>query len=100
MSVSYSAVSPYYLTNTYGDYLDVMTNRDIPASPDDQLITISSVYHQRPDLMAYDLYTDTRLWWIFAVRNPNTLEDPVFDFTAGTQIYVPTRTSVTTSLGL
>ena len=100
MSVSYSTVSPYYLTNTYGDYLDVMTNRDIPASPDDQLITISSVYHQRPDLMAYDLYTDTRLWWIFAVRNPNTLEDPVFDFTAGTQIYVPTRTSVSTALGL
>jgi len=53
----------------------------------------------RPDLLAADLYGDANLWWVFAVRNPNIIQDPVFDFTAGTIIYVPSMVTLTTALG-
>lgn len=96
----YSKTSPYYTTTVFDKYLDVMTNRDIPVDSTDSIVVISSAYHQRPDLLAYDLYDDARLWWVFAIRNPNTLEDPVFDFLSGTAIYVPTRQVVNNALGL
>jgi hypothetical protein len=76
-----------------------MTNRPIPADSSDSVITLSSVYHQRPDLLAFDLYGDTRLWWIFAMRNPDVLEDAIFDFTSGTQIYISTLDTVLEAIG-
>ena len=97
---TYSKTSPYYKTGVFDKFLDVMVNRDVPSNSSDAAIVISAAYHQRPDLLAYDLYDDARLWWIFAVRNPNTLEDPVFDFTTGTVIYVPTPEVLTSALGL
>jgi hypothetical protein len=96
----YSNRSPYYNTKKFGDFLDVMINRPIPADSSDTLITLSSTYHQRPDILAFDLYGDSRLWWVFAMRNPDVLEDSVFDFTSGTQIYISTVDTVFTALGL
>jgi hypothetical protein len=64
------------------------------------LWTIASTYEYRPDLLAYDLYTDSRLWWVFANRNPNRLKDPYFDFVAGVQIYLPTINVIKQVLGL
>ena len=96
---TYSNRSPYYTTQTFSNVLDVMTNRPIPADSSDSVITLSSVYHQRPDLLAFDLYGDTRLWWIFAMRNPDVLEDAIFDFTSGTQIYISTLDTVLEAIG-
>jgi hypothetical protein len=53
----------------------------------------------RPDLLAYDLYSDSRLWWVFAQRNSNRLKDPVFDFVAGTGIYIPQLPNLRSALG-
>jgi hypothetical protein len=50
--------------------------------------------------LAYDLYNDSRLWWVFAQRNPNRLKDPVFDFVAGTSIYLPDIANLKTALGI
>lgn len=86
---TYSSTSPYYNTKNNEFYLDLMVNRPIPKSKDDKLFTINQVYHMRPDLLAYDLYGYSDLWWVFAQRNPNTLMDPTFDFKKGTQIYLP-----------
>lgn len=62
---------------------------------------ITNVYEYRPDLLAYDLYGDSRLWWVFAERNPNKLgEDPYFNFTTGTGIYIPRLDTLTTVLGI
>jgi hypothetical protein len=97
---TYSDRSPYYATKTFGIFLDVMINRPIPADSSDTLITVSASYHQRPDLLAFDLYGDSRLWWVFTMRNPDVLEDPVFDFTSGTQMYVSTLETVTAALGI
>ena len=53
-----------------------------------------------PDLLAFDLYGDSSLWWVFAIRNPNAIQDPIYDFQPGVIIYVPQKQNLTTALGL
>ena len=67
---------------------------------DDVLYEIDSVYEYRPDLLAYDLYGDSALWWVFAQRNPNVIKDPLFDFRAGYRIYIPQKTTLQQDLGI
>jgi len=86
----YPATSPYYTTGIVNSkFLDVMVNRPIPMQQSDIYWRITPVYEYRPDMLAYDLYSDSRLWWVFAQRNPNTLADPYGDFVAGVGIYLP-----------
>jgi hypothetical protein len=94
----YSKTSPYYTTSYDGGYLDVINFRSIPAQVDDIYFEITKNYENRPDLLAYDLYKDVGLWWVFAVRNRSTIKDPVFDFVAGTKIYIPKITTIKTAL--
>ena len=97
----YPASSPYYNTSIVnGQYLDTMSNRPIPMDPSDIYWEITSVYEYRPDLLAYDLYSNSTLWWVFAMRNPNMLKDPYFDFVAGTSIYLPKGTTINQVLGI
>ena len=100
MTVAYSASSPYATTEVYGQFLDIMQSRKITKYPDDVLYTIDSVYQYRPDILAFDLYNNSNLWWVFAVRNPNIIKDPIFDFAAGTIIYIPKKETLTADLGL
>lgn len=95
----YTSTSAYYNTSITNAQLDVMVNRPISQKPDDKLFTINQVYHLRPDLLAYDLYEDANLWWVFSQRNPNTLIDPLFDFTLGTEIYLPKLQTLRDELG-
>jgi hypothetical protein len=62
--------------------------------------TITPTYEYRPDLLANDIYDDSSLWWVFAARNPNRIKDPLFDFVAGTSIYLPQLNSLREALGL
>jgi hypothetical protein len=97
----YPRTSPYLNTDIVnGQYLDVMINRPIPMQPSDVLWDITQVYQYRPDLLAYDLYSDSRLWWVFAQRNPNRLKDPYFDFVAGVGIYIPKLDMLKQVLGI
>jgi hypothetical protein len=97
----YPPTSPYFLTDIANTkYLDIMSNRAIPALGSDVYWTITPVYQYRPDTLAYDLYNDPRLWWVFAQRNPNRLKDPLFDFVTGLQIYLPKMDTLKLSLGL
>lgn len=100
MSATYSKTSPYYNTGLYGQFLDLAVNRPITKLASDQLFTINQVYNLRPNLLAYDLYKNAALWWVFAQRNPNVLKDPLFDFVVGTTIYLPTLATLTSDLGL
>jgi hypothetical protein len=99
-TVSYSKSSPYYGTGLYGSFLDLMAPRAITKLANDQLYTIDRVYHLRPDMLAFDLYKNAKLWWVFAARNPNSLKDPLFDFITGNTIYLPTLATLTKDLGL
>jgi len=100
MSIAYAKTSPYYNTTTKGFYLDVWNGITIPPDITDALYQIDSPYNRRPDLLAYDMYKDTGLWWVFAVRNPDVLLDPLLNFVTGTVIYVPARTTVQQALGI
>ena len=96
---TYSSTSPYYTTGFSQFFLDVMTNRPIPKESDDQLFRINQTYQYRPDLLAFDLYDQSQLWWVFYQRNPNTLVAPPWDFEAGREIYLPKITTLQTALG-
>jgi hypothetical protein len=100
MSTSYATSSPYHGTPQWGQFLDIWNSKTIPADVTDALYQIDPPYNLRPDLLAYDLYQDTNLWWVFAVRNPNALIDPIFNFVAPNIIYIPTKAVVQKALGL
>jgi len=99
MSVTYSNSSPYYNTNQSNGYLDILTPRTFPFETDDILYQLDSKYQNRPELLSYDLYNTVNLWWVFAIRNPSTIQDPVFDMVTGIRIYLPKITTLKQSLG-
>jgi hypothetical protein len=99
--MNYPNSSPYYVTSIVNQsYLDIWTNRPIFSDPTDVYWEITAIYNLRPDLLASDLYNDSRLWWVFAQRNPNALKDPLFDFVQGSNIYIPTLDALKASLGI
>jgi|TARA_B110000285_G_C14698136_1_gene412221 hypothetical protein len=100
MAIEYRQDSPYAQTATRGTYLDIYEHRPIPSYADDVLFTINATYEFRPDLLAYDLYSNQNLWWVFAVRNPNAIEDSIWDFRIGKKIYIPKQDTLTKALGI
>lgn len=93
-------MSPYGKTNvTTSGYLDILNIRPIPAEDNDVVFEITPNYHHRPDLLSYDLYGTKDLWWIFAQRNMDIIRDPVYDFSAGTKIYLPKKSNLVPLLG-
>jgi len=99
MSTNYDTTSPYFNTGYSQFFLDVMVDRPIPKAVDDLLFTINQTFQYRPDLLAYDLYGNSALWWVFYQRNPNTLQAPPLDFAAGTAIYLPKMATLQSVLG-
>ena len=98
---AYTSTSPWHKTDTVNNqYLGGMNIRPVPAESDDVLYTIEVQYTHRPDLLAYDLYGDRNLWWVFAQRNMDVLKDPIYDIEAGTQIYLPKGERLQSVLGL
>ena len=100
MAITYNRTSPYANTDIYGFFLDVANIPQIPLDPKDVQYQIDAIYKGRPDLLAFDLYGDSSLWWVFSIRNPNVIQDPIYDFQPGVIIYVPQKQNLTTALGL
>ena len=100
MAINYTSKSPYYKTSLSKGYLDVAVFRNITARSDDPLYVVDAKYENRPDLLAYDLYKDSNLWWVFAARNKDTIKDPVYDLVPGVQIYLPRLSNIQTELGI
>lgn len=96
----YEKTSPYFKTIVTENYLNVLEFRDLPNERDDTLFTVTKTYEHRPDLLAYDLYRDTSLWWVFAVRNKSLIKDPVYDLEAGVSIYLPKLSTLKKVLGI
>jgi hypothetical protein len=95
----YTSTSPYFTTAFTTFYLDPMVNRAIPRENDDVYFSINQTYQYRPDMLAYDLYQQSGLWWVFYQRNPNTLTAPPWDFDIGKSIYLPKLATLRTALG-
>lgn len=97
--VQYAKDSPYANTETFGNFLDTAKLIVIPKDPEDVLFTVNKTYLNRPDLLAFDLYGDAGLWWVFALRNPNVIKDPIFDMRIGTRFYLPKKSTLTGLIG-
>ncbi len=97
---TYKKSSPWADTPVENDYLSNLRIRPVSAEPDDFLYTIEPQYTHRPDLLAYDLYKDSKLWWVFIQRNMDVLTDPIYDFIPGVKIYIPKGDSLKQILGL
>lgn len=97
----YSITSPYGSTGKDRDgYLGPFRIRPIPALSDDFLYTVEPQFNRRPDLLAYAIYDDPKLWWVFAQRNMDILQDPVYDLIPGVKIYVPQGPALRSLLGI
>jgi hypothetical protein len=99
MAAEYTKFSPYFTTERFGRFLDILNYRPIPRSNQDILFKINKVYEYRPDLLANDVYNNPDLWWVFAARNPNAIKDPVFDFYLGQKIFIPDSNTLMSALG-
>jgi hypothetical protein len=97
---TYSKSSPYYGTGVFSNFLDIIEYTAVSQQPDDVLYVIDKVYEFRPDLLAFDLYGNAGLWWVFRSRNPNSIDDPIFDFRSGVTIYIPKKETLVTDLGI
>jgi hypothetical protein len=93
-------LSPYARTpiNRNG-YLDILKPRPVPINKEDILFEITTEFTYRPDLLADITYGRKDLWWVFAQRNLDILKDPVFDFVAGTKIFLPDPSALRNTLG-
>jgi len=96
----YNASSLYGTTQITENGLGFLDYRKIPEVVSDIKYIIKPQYNYRPDLLASDLYDDPNLWWVFKSRNPNVLEDPIFDFVAGVEIQIPNISTIKTVLGV
>lgn len=97
---SYGETSPYSKTRQENFHLGHFKIRPVPQEANDVLYKIEPQYTHRPDLLAYDLYDDPKLWWVFAQRNMDVIKDPIYDMLPGTQIYLPQGDKLRTMLGI
>lgn len=97
---NYSRMSPWSNTNINQDYLDILQIRPVSAQIDDPIYTLETPYTHRPDLLSYDLYGTPKLWWVFMQRNLDIIQDPIYDFIPGIQIYLPQKQGLFKVLGL
>ncbi len=95
---TYRKTSPYFTTKENSLYLELLSLRPIAAESDDQDYIIENGYKHRPDLLAFDLYGDAKLWWVLVLRNRSILKDPIYDFIPGVTIKLPKKTNVDQTL--
>ncbi len=82
--------SPWSEVRLEGRFTGPYIHKSVPMATDDFTHIVTERQHQAPDLLAYDLYGDWRLWWLIPVLNE--LEDPTFDLQAGMTIRCPSVT--------
>ena len=97
---NYAKTSPWSDTRQNNFYLNLLEIRPVPSEPDDFRYVIENQYRHRPDLLAYDVYGNAKLWWVFVQRNMSVIKDPIYDFEPGTVIYLPKKTNLAKFLGV
>lgn len=83
--------SLYSSTYQYDGFLSYYNPIDIPFDETDYYITVSPEYENKPGKLAYDMYGDARLLWVFRYFNNNKIEDMIFDLKPGMNLLVPTK---------
>jgi phage tail protein X len=77
---------PYYKSKQYPR---------IPLSETDRYVV--TTVGDRLDLLAYNYYRDTGLWWIIAAANNNITKGSLFPI-PGTQLRIPTNAAIVINL--
>lgn len=94
MRATYNKSSPYYQTAQTSTYLDIWSAPSLAPALSDNLLFVTTPYTHRPDLLSQDLYGTPRLWWVFAMLNPDILKDPIYDLVVGIEIRVPDKSQL------
>lgn len=81
-------------TQRDAQFLDVNQLPAVTRSTKDEVYTIPPEFDGRPDLLAHLAYDSSHLWWVFAMRNPDIIKDPIRDFKAGLRIMLPSADNV------
>jgi hypothetical protein len=97
---NYNKNSPWADTRQNNFYLDLLAIRPVPSEQDDFRYVIENQYRHRPDLLAYDVYGSSKLWWVFVQRNMSVIKDPIYDFEPGVVIYLPKKRNLQKFLGI
>jgi hypothetical protein len=86
----FNNISRYYKCDIYRneliEFLDTYIPNTIRVDENDVYMNVTSEYHNRLDLVAYDCYMDSNLWWVIAEAN-NIMNPCMLD--VGTRIRVP-----------
>lgn len=97
MASAYSQYSPYAkVKQTW--YLDYNLPIGLAPADTDVEYTIPSEYNEQPWRLSHEIFGNERLYYVFALLNPNILVDPIYDFTTGTVIRIPSLQRVQTYL--
>jgi hypothetical protein len=89
MSVKYKNTSSYRNTKQNEKFLDLYRPPIDISKVETVTIRVESRHQNRPDLLAYDLYREAGLWWVFTLFNRDKLLDPLFDLKSGMELTVP-----------
>lgn len=69
-------------------YLDT-SNLPKITSNRGNLVQVPADCEHRIDLFSYQQYGSSRLWWLIALANADTIKDPIWDFKSGMYVFVP-----------
>lgn len=87
--VSNSRYNKGGVSSVTGNKLDWWERVIIPKSSTDMNIKLDPKYHNRPDILAYDLYGKSSLMWV--ILQYNSILDVTTEFVSGVNIIAPTR---------
>ena len=93
MNENYKKTSVYSKTKINKKYLETYQPPITINFENTRTIELTAKHNMRPDVLAYELYEDASLWWVFTLYNRNKIQDPIFDFKPGLKIRVPINTS-------
>ena len=84
---------------TFEGFLDINSLPKIPVDAFEIDYKIKEAHNGRPDILAMELYGSPRLWWVFALKNPDIIKDPLNDFKPGVVIKTPSPETVKSFVG-
>lgn len=93
MATIYDSKSYLYNTPIKRFYEDVANMPSFKYADGDEIIVPTECQH-RPDLLSYQQYGTSRLWWVIAMANADVLRDPVWDLRSGMTLFIPNKKSL------
>lgn len=76
------------ITDFYLDLANFPTATELLDGRAPEYITVEPRHEHRMDLLSYNLYGNSKYWWVIALLNRNQIQDPIRDLKSGMQIRV------------